>query len=550
MHFHEDPYPSKICKLVMRLNRNIILFLSALMIISSSAVAFAALIGQGKKILYIPIDNRPIILPQTVDVAEKLGYEVVVPPDEILGSHNAFGDPDKLWDWLNENAAGVDAAVISTDAMLYGSLVASRQHNLTAEEIMTRAKKFEQFKAKFPNLPIYAFGTVMRTPRMGSSLAHEPEYYATYGSQIFRYTALKDKAEIEKLTRKETKELEQLEKNIPKEYLDDWFQRRANNFNALKYFADLTQNYIFDYFLFGCDDSAEYSQTHAEGRHLEDYTKPLGKARCQVISGADELGILMLSRAVNKNIGEIPLVAVRYNVGKGAYTFPRYGNEIISKSVDDAILASGSFRINNADRADFIVAVNTNYDGKTMEANLPGNFTTPRKGTKPFVKILKDLTEKNYSVGVVDVAYGNGADNALMDQMRLNDLLFKIRAYGGWNTASNTSGFLIGEGVLLRWMNNSDVEELLLTRYLDDWVYQANVRRVVTDMLPKMSGEGSKGALDEKISHVDKLTSEMATKFVAENIKLPQGFLLRNILYTHPWNRMYEAGVHFELVEE
>lgn len=532
------------------MKRCLTIFSLAVLIVSLATVTFAASIGQGKKILYVPIDNRPIILPQTAEVAEKLGYEVVVPPDEIIGSRTNFGDAEKLWVWLNENAPGATAAVISTDAMLYGSLIASREHNLTAEEIMNRAKKFEEFKKNFPYIPIYAFASIMRTPRMGSPVGNEPKYYQTYGTQIFRYTALKDKAEVTKLTKKESKELEQLEKNIPKEYLDDWFKRRAKNFNALKYFADLTREYTFDYLILGCDDSAPFSQTHLEARHLAEYTKSLGKARCQVMAGADELGVLLISRAVNRDIGEIPLVSAHYNVGKGAYTFPSYGNEIISESVDGAIYAAGGFRINLDNRADFVLAVSTNYDGKTMEANLPGNYTTPRKGTKPFINILKELVEKNYSVGVIDVAYGNGADNALMDQMRLNDLLFKIRAYGGWNTASNSSGFLIGTGVLIRWMDNRDVEDLLLTRYLDDWVYQANVRRVVTDMLAKMPGDGSKGMLNDKIKRVDELTSELAMKFVAENITLPQGYLLKNILFTHPWNRMYEAGVSFDLVKE
>ncbi|MBQ7199356.1 MAG: DUF4127 family protein [Selenomonadaceae bacterium] len=528
----------------------LLLFMLTAFIISLSTVAFAAPIGQGKKILYVPIDNRPIILPQTVEVAEKLGYEVVVPPDEIIGTNLSIGDAETLWTWLNENAVGASAAVISTDSMLYGSLVASRQHNLTADQILNRAKKFVEFKQRFPNLPIYAFGTVMRTPRMGSNIGYEPEYYATYGTQIFRYTALRDKLEINGLTRRETKEFAGLEGTIPANDLEDWFGRRKKNYDVLKYFVDLAQDYTFEYFLVGCDDGAEYSQTHLEGRHLEEYAKPLGKARCQVLSGADELGVLMLSRAINRDIGKIPFVAVRYNVGTGRQTVPRYDSESISSSVDSEILAAGGFRVNPVDRANFVVVVNTNYDGKTLEANLPGNFTKPRKGTKPFVKMLMELTDKNYPVGIIDIAYANGADNALMDQLRINDLLFKIRAYSGWNTPSNSSGFLIGEGVLTPWMDDRDVDDLLLTRYLDDWVYQANVRRVVTDMLPKMPGKGSKGAIDEKMARVDDLTSEMATKFVAENIKLPSGYFIRNIRYTHPWNRMYEAGVSFDLVTE
>ena len=43
-----------------------------------------------EKILYIPHDNRPISDKQTAEVISKLGYEVVVPPDNMLGSPGHF----------------------------------------------------------------------------------------------------------------------------------------------------------------------------------------------------------------------------------------------------------------------------------------------------------------------------------------------------------------------------------------------------------------------------------------------------------------------------
>ena len=67
-----------------------------------------------EKILYIPHDNRPISDKQTAEVISKLGYEVVVPPDNMLGSRTDLGHPDELWDWLKQNAQDADAAVISS----------------------------------------------------------------------------------------------------------------------------------------------------------------------------------------------------------------------------------------------------------------------------------------------------------------------------------------------------------------------------------------------------------------------------------------------------
>ena len=168
------------------------------MIIFSMNVTFAA-----KKIIYIPIDNRPCNLKQVVEVGEKLDYEIVTPPEELLGRDSErLGEPDKLWRWLDENSFGATAAVISTDAMFYGSLVGSRMHDLSAREIMDRAENFEDYHKNFPYLPIYIFGTIMRTPTVAGS-STEPDYYKTYGDKIYNYTRLKDKFEMEKLSRSE-----------------------------------------------------------------------------------------------------------------------------------------------------------------------------------------------------------------------------------------------------------------------------------------------------------------------------------------------------------
>jgi len=494
-----------------------------------------AQVASGKKILYIPIDNRPCNLKQTVEVAEKLGYEVLTPPEEFLGTgslENQLGKPLELWSWLNDNAAGVQAAVISSDAMIYGSLIGSRQHNLSAEEILNRAKNFEQFKKNFPYLPTYVFGTIMRTPYKGvASSTLEPEYYKTYGTAFFEFTALKDKQEITKLNRNEKKQIAWLDYYIPAEHKEDWFNRREKNFNANKYLVDLVKSGAIEYFLIGCDDNATFSQTHLESRHLEQYGKELGKTQFQVMSGADELGILMLSRAINKDLNEIPFVTTFYNAGKGGDTIPNYSNEKISVDIESAIFAAGGLPIPVADRADFVVAVNTNFDGKTFEAMSEKNNLTPRKGTKTFMKILNDLTEKNLPVGIADIAMANGADNALMEQIKNQNLQFKIKSYSGWNTPTNSSGFLIGAGVLTKFLTEHEKNSLLLTRYFDDWAYQANIRPI----------------LPAEINSATKLKAEELLKnFAEKNFVLPSGTTLKNISANFTWNRLFETDISFD----
>lgn len=522
-----------------------------LAIFFSASVTFAASVGQGKKILYIPIDNRPCNLKQTVEVIEKLGYNVVTPPEEFLGTGatpEKFGKPDELWNWLENNSAGINAAVISTDAMIYGSLVGSRLHDLSAEKIMERAKKFEEFNQKFPYIPIYAFGTIMRTPTASGS-SFEPEYYKKYVNIIWNYTRLKDKSEVEKLSRGEKKDIAKFENEIPSEVMSEWFTLREKNYNANEFFINLANAGVFQYFLLGCDDNAPFSQTHLESRHLEEHAENLnlGKTVCMVTSGADELGMLMMSRAVNKDLNEIPFVAVGYNEGKGKNTVPSYANEPIGKSVSDAIIAAGGLEIPAPERADLVLAVNTNFDGKTFEASSAKNNLKPRRETKTFMNLLKNFVRKNYYVGVIDIATANGADNALMNQLKQNDLQFKISAYGGWNTATNSSGFLIGAGVLAKFMNDYEKNSLLLTRYFDDWAYQANIRtQLANDLIWTVPGDGNYLKLDGRREGLEKLTGELAEKFAAENFILPAGTLIKNIRANFIWNRCFESDISFE----
>ncbi|RGS72274.1 DUF4127 family protein [Mitsuokella sp. AF21-1AC] len=502
-----------------------------------------------EKILYIPHDNRPISDKQTAEVVEKLGYEVVVPPDDMLGSRDDLGKPDELWNWLQQNAQDADAAVISSDSMLYGSLVGSRKHEYSKNEVLARADRFKSFRKEHPKMQLYVFGSIMRTPRTGEASGHEePGYYRNYGSDIFRYTVLKDKEEMEGLTRREKKEYEFLGRLIPKKSLADWMGRREKNFAANEKMIQLTRDNAFNYFVLGRDDNAPYSQTHLESRHLSAEGKDLGKTRFQAMAGIDEIGMLMLTRAVNDIRRDVPFVFVRYNWGRGEFTVPSYSDEKIGDSIASAITAAGGMQVKSPEKADLVLTVNTNPNGRTGEANDRDNDGTPREGTKYFADIVSDYVAKGYPVGVADIAYANGSDNALMNELRDRGLLFKIRAYAGWNTPTNSTGFVIGEGMLTRHMKDDAVDQLLITRYLDDWAYQANVRNIIARQLTWLRGDGVYGSLDSKVDAVSRRSSRMMTRFVEDN--LPPFDSLAEIDVRFPWNRMFEADIQHSAKQE
>lgn len=510
-------------------------------------------------IVFIPHDNRPISDVETADTIRQLGYKVVVPPDELLGSNSNLGNSDKLWQWLEDNTTvphkkdkkppykplpGIKAVVLSGDAMIYGSLVGSRKHHFTQQKLLERVKKFQEFKDSHPKVPMYVFSSIMRTPRTGeASGSEEPGYYFSYGTDIFRYTALKDKEEVEGLTKREKKEMKFLTEFLPQEAIDDWMSRRSKNLAVNKAMIDLAKAGTFSYFCLGRDDNAPYSQTHRESRWLNDYGRELGKTRFNNMAGIDEFGMLLLTRAVNDLEAVMPFVYVRYNMGEGARGVPSYSDEAIDKTIRSHVIMAGGVYVTTPARADLVLLVNTNPNGETYEANDAGNTEKSRFSTRYFMNMLEEELAEGRPVSIADIAYANGSDNALMAALRDKDLLFRLQAYSGWNTPTNSTGFVLGQGMLVPRMSDESRKRLLYTRYLDDWGYQANVRQNLSATLGYFKGQGSGGNLNEKRAQTEASATLRMQTFAGWN--LPKFVDVKQIKVTMPWNRLFECYPQF-----
>lgn len=510
-------------------------------------------------IVFIPHDNRPISDVETADTIRQLGYKVVVPPDELLGSNSNLGNSDKLWQWLEDNTTvphkkdkkppykplpGIKAVVLSGDAMIYGSLVGSRKHHFTQQKLLERVKKFQEFKDSHPKVPMYVFSSIMRTPRTGeASGSEEPGYYFSYGTDIFRYTALKDKEEVEGLTKREKKEMKFLTEFLPQEAIDDWMSRRSKNLAVNKAMIDLAKAGTFSYFCLGRDDNAPYSQTHRESRWLNDYGRELGKTHFNNMAGIDEFGMLLLTRAVNDLEAVMPFVYVRYNMGEGARVVPSYSDEAIDKTIRSHVIMAGGVYVTTPARADLVLLVNTNPNGETYEANDAGNTEKSRFSTRYFMNMLEEELAEGRPVGIADIAYANGSDNALMAALRDKDLLFRLQAYSGWNTPTNSTGFVLGQGMLVPRMSDESRKRLLYTRYLDDWGYQANVRQNLSATLGYFKGQGSGGNLNEKRAQTEASATLRMQTFAGWN--LPKFVDVKQIKVTMPWNRLFECYPQF-----
>lgn len=509
-------------------------------------VVFASL---NKTIIFVPHDNRPISFKQTADNIRDLGYEVLTPPEELLGNReNPYAKPEELSKWVIENAKKADAAVISSDSMVYGSLVASRKHNLSEDVVLARVHNFEKIHQANPNMKLYVFGSIMRTPQTSeASGSEDANYYAQYGTDIARYTALTDKLEQDGLTHKERKQLQQYEQKIPKAALDDWLSRRQGNFLVSKNLIDLARNDVITYLALGCDDNAKYSQTNKERRALDNYGNDLGELKYQSVAGIDEIGYVLLTRAVNNLQGDIPFVSVHYAKGTGENTIPAYSNEPIKNSIVTHIKMAGGMKVNSDKGADLVFMVNTNFDGTTGAANDLNNVYIPNENIIDFVNMVDEAVQANKKVGIGDITFGNGSDNALMFSLYGKNLLDKLNAYSGWNTPTNSTGYALAMGMGANYTDRVGILKMLEVRYLDDWLYQANIRQAVANRLNSMPGEGDYGNTKTRTLPAEKLATEALQKMIADYglEKFEGQSYVADAQIRFPWQRMFEADIVF-----
>ena len=377
----------------------------------------------------------------------------------------------------------------------------------------------------------------MRSPK-ASSAPVEPAYYKEWGPKLFRLGALEDKRELKLLKSKEAKELAALREEIPSEISTDLYTRRKHNIMTTELLLHGVESGDFDYFLIGRDDTAPFSQAHREARSMEILVSELPKERIRLFAGADQLGLVLLTRAAKRLQYELPLVNTTYAAGVGGQTVPSYEDDTVAESAKQHIFAAGAFPVRLRKHADLVLAVNTPKNGKTLEAsNAVNNYKVPAE-TKNFVSKVARLSE-HYPVALADVKFGNGADNALVKALFDKGLAYKLAAYGGWNTAGNSLGFALAQGLLSDEYAPGAKKVLLEQRYLDDWAYQANVRMQAYTQLIWPQYWPNSGLNEKQLAAAESFIAREIMR-VAEPY---MGAAAQKYSYTLPWRRMFEVQV-------
>ncbi|MCI1273209.1 MAG: DUF4127 family protein [Clostridiaceae bacterium] len=464
------------------------------------------------RIGFIPIDNRPVCytLPKLISEINP-DIELLIPERKLLGDLENIADINALFDCL-KSWENLDALIISLDTLIFGGLIPSRRSTKTLDEIYPQLEKLKEMLEK-KRCKIYAFSSIMRISNNNVN-QEEKQYWDKYGKKIFEYSYLSDKNKIAPQT------------DIPPQILEDYIDTRKRNFEINKVYLKWQKAGIFDTLVFSKDDCAEFGFNVEEARALSQ----MGGF---VKTGADEIPLSLLSRAMSNALvpqllskgRQLPIGDVTNTSIKICPIFlePEYKNLIsnyedisIEESVKGQIELAGC-KVSDEVDADIILLVNNfkkNQGEIVMKVNTEsynGNLKLPQK---PFI--------------IADVRFANGSDNSFVKNLfeaLLPEQLFNLPdflGYSAWNTSANTLGSLIAGAIAkfsIENYNKIAFEKLILTRFLDDWAYQANVRQQLKN--PDINELKSKMKSFEKKLGCDKM----------------------NIGYKFPWKRLFEVEV-------
>lgn len=512
-------------------------------IIVLGTCVYMALIGGvwAKTIIYVPQDDRPVDLAYTVSTAQAAGYTIYTPSQTILSGRSFVGDADALGAWVYQQAPKADAMVLSMDSLLYGGLVDSRKHNYSLALVKQRLQRIEKLHQLYPQIPIYVFSTVMRSPWAGGK-GVEPDYYLVYGSHIYGLASGQAKMDKQVLSAAEEAQLFAHLRQVPLEYIQDWYERRAKNMQINEKLIEATQRGIFAYYCLGHDDHSQNTQSSLESAYLEATKRNIDVHSFGSFPGADQLGLLLITRVHNEFMHQSPKIKLLYSLGEEEDMLPRYDGQPLGNTLREHIDAMGG-QVVDTDKPDILLAINTPFLRTAGEASTVDNIPVLLSSTKQFLQAIQQATQQQIPVSVVDVGFSNGADNTLLYGLYKQHLLYAIAAYNGWNTASNSIGFGIAQGVLSTHMSTDSRRVMLATQYLDNWAYQANVRDYISRMKMKMNRYHMKPYYADENRELESLATEQLQRYG----RMYLGLQPNQIEVTFPWQRLFEVEVHIRL---
>lgn len=494
------------------------------------------------KICFIPLDERPANTRYPRMLAAIAGVELILPPDDLLSRYRVAAPSDKLLGWLTEQAASCDMLIVNCELLGYGGLIASRISSETAAQVIGRLDVLRMLKARHPQLRIFGFSVITRIPGYNSA-TEEPEYWGLHGADLSRLSQLLDRIEQGE---DRGAELAALQRSLPAAHVSDFLNRRLRNHTVNLNVLQLASDGIFDLLVISSDDTSPYGLGSSEKRWLQRWCQRLDLGeRVLLYPGADEVGSILVTRAINQQRGKAPTFLLDYAVPGGERITAAFEDSPVSVTLERQIAAAGASI--QTQHADILLMVNPPrssehswvipYSEQEQHERIPH--------LQAAVSRLAAWLKAGGSAAVADVAHSNGADLQFVERLHAAGLLHQLSAYGAWNTAGNTIGTTIAQACLAWHADASAANQrrFLAHRLIEDWLYMADVRQQASSWLESVTGER-----EPALENVQRTAAWIEQRLSQAVTALDTGYRITAGSLRLPWNRTFEIDFDLEPV--
>lgn len=495
------------------------------------------------RLLLVPPDARPPTLNFPVNLARAAGLEVFT-PSEALPKLNQPGNFKALETWLLGQISEADVLIISLETLCLGGMIPARRVEDSLDRALGKLELLADLKKANPRLRIYAGGVIVRVAHGNDPLEEKP-YYGEWGDALREYSKWFDR--YSRSGHSEDRErLEHATANVSEDILRDWLATRRRNHELHLRALELTDAGVIDHLCLTLDDTSTYGLAAQDRRALEAKTDDLKLWRkVDIYPGADEVPVTLLARALQ---AKPTRVYVRYSGSLGASASLIFEDRPAGELVTAHLRAAGCVQVDTLAEADLVLAVNTPAVGQAEPQPDFESVDTAARYLPSFIDFIECCLNEGKSVALADIAYPNGAERRLMTLIDTLPLS-RLAGFSAWNTAGNTLGGALAMGVVSSRVKDRALWlETLVNRFVDDYLYQAEVRAILAEQLDDPNPIDLGAQVEEAEHLLDKMIEPLARAFWNRHFAHEPMKLIWNRPYL-AWPRLFTGVFPFHVEE-
>lgn len=423
-----------------------------------------------------------------------------------------------------------EVSIISVDRWVYGGLVQSRKFGVTVQEANRRMRLLEKLLSAHRG-EVSAFTVLMRQAPSGlTALEQETAELVNIAAENIRSQA----------------RFRAILKLFPKRIWNEYIQTRKRNLSINKRSFQLVKKRLISLLILAMDDLSRPGISWDERGKLKKLSSTSSlKNKIRIISGADEMGMILLARHFLAHHGLSPRIFPLYSHANPDAFRLRYDAAEITTLIKGQIDLLGGAITDDPRNADLYLFVHTPQED---QLDVPLSSPAPSFSYR-WMKSLQSFLLRGKPCILADVRFANGADATMMRPLSTLAPMAQFYGYSAWNTSANALGMALAQGAV-RWsaekkgvFDPDAHQKLLCLRMLEDWLYQAEVRTQITRRL-RLEGKGT-GRLDPSLEK--ELSKEVAEKLqeLSSSYLSKQFPNVRISQVEFPWNRLFDIRIKF-----